>query len=99
MTDDVNQTIMLFPVGTKNILTAVNVKVYPNPISDYLSLELPYSAQWKVSIIDAQSKSIDQNTSTDFIQFLDFQSYSGGTYFVQIEDEEGNRVVKMIIKP
>jgi len=98
MTDDVNQTIMLFPVGTKNILTAVNVKVYPNPVSDYLSLELPYSTQWKVSIIDAQGKNIYQNTSTDFIQFLDFQSYSAGTYFVQIEDENGNRIVKKVVR-
>ncbi|MGB1121463.1 MAG: T9SS type A sorting domain-containing protein, partial [Saprospiraceae bacterium] len=85
-------------VGTKNILTAVNVKVYPNPVSDYLSLELPYSTQWKVSIIDAQGKNIYQNTSTDFTQFLDFQSYSAGTYFVQIEDENGNRIVKKVVR-
>ncbi|MFK7949916.1 MAG: endo-1,4-beta-xylanase [Saprospiraceae bacterium] len=98
MTDDVNQTITLFPVGTNSVLTEVNVKVFPNPVIDYLSLELPYAAQWNVSIIDAQGKIIYQNTSTDFIQFLDFQSYSTGTYFVQVEDDKGNKMVKKIIR-
>ena len=98
MTDDVNQTIMLFPVNTKPILTEVNIKVFPNPVTNYLSLELPYPAQWKVSIIDVQGKMIYQNTSNDFIQFLDFQSYSAGTYFVQVEDENGNRTLKKVIK-
>lgn len=98
MTDDVNQTITLFPVGTNSALTAAKVKVFPNPVTDYLSLELPYSATWKVAIIDVQGKVVYQNTSTDFIQFIDFQSYASGTYFVQIEDKEGNRVVKKVVR-
>lgn len=98
MEADINQTIFLFPVGTNSILTEANIKVFPNPVADYLSLELPYTAVWTITIMDANGKTIHQNTSTDFIQFLDFQRYASGAYFVQVEDDNGNRIVKKVIR-
>ena len=98
MENNINQTILLFPVGTNSVLKDTDIKVFPNPVTDYLSLELPYRANWTVTIIDTQGKTVYQNTSTDFIQFLDFQNYAIGTYFVQIEDENGNQIVKKIVK-
>jgi len=98
MDSDINQTILLFPVGTNSVLTEANIKVFPNPVTDYLSLELPYDSNWNVTILDVQGKIMYQNTSTDFIQFIDFQSYASGTYFIQIEDEVGNRIVKKVVR-
>lgn len=98
METDINQTILLFPVGTNSALTEANIKIFPNPVTDYLSLELPYSGNWTTIILDAQGKVIHKKTSTDFIQFLDFQDYTSGTYFIQIEDEAGNRIIKKVVK-
>lgn len=98
MTNDINQTILLFPVGTKNVLTEADIKVFPNPVSDYLSLELPFQEIWNVTILDATGKVLYQKTTTDTIQFLDFRNYASGTYFVQVQDENGVGVVKKVIR-
>jgi hypothetical protein len=98
MTDDINQTILLFSVETKPVLTDTNIKVFPNPVIDYLSLELPFQGTWTVTIMDINGKLLSCKTSTDFVQFLDFQSYASGTYLIQIQDENGGSLVKKIVK-
>jgi GH35 family endo-1,4-beta-xylanase len=98
MKNDLNQTILLFPVGTKTVLTEVNITVFPNPVSDYLSLELPFQSNWNVTILDATGKVLYQKTTTDSIQFLDFRNHASGTYFVRVQDENGVGVVKKVIR-
>ena len=98
MTDDINQTILLFSVETKPVLTDTNIKVFPNPVIDYLSLELPFQGTWTVTIMDINGKLLSCKTSTDFVQFLDFQHYASGTYLIQIQDENGRILVKKIVK-
>jgi hypothetical protein len=98
MKNDLNQTILLFPVGTKPVLTEVNITVFPNPVSDYLSLELPFQNNWNVMILDATGKVLYRNTTTDSIQFLDFRNYASGTYFVRVQDENGVSVVKKVVR-
>jgi GH35 family endo-1,4-beta-xylanase len=98
MKNDLNQTILLFPVGTKPVLTEANITVFPNPVSDYLSLELPNQGNWNVMILDATGKVLYRNTTTDSIQFLDFRNYASGTYFVRVQDENGVSVVKKVVR-
>ncbi|MEM8526347.1 MAG: endo-1,4-beta-xylanase [Bacteroidota bacterium] len=96
--DDVDKAIVLLPVSTKRILDEAEVKVYPTVVEHYLTLELPYREDWKITIFDSTGKLVSDHTSTDFIQFLDMESYPSGSYIVNISNQEGSSVSRKVIK-
>lgn len=77
------------------------IHFYPNPISDYLSIELPENEKINLRIIDLGGKTVFvqyiQNTSTK-IQQLDLTSLNAGMYVLEISDKQNNKRIEKIIK-
>lgn len=88
-------TLNPFPnnLSTEEFVTQ-NVKIYPNPVNDYLNIESLNSIQ-HIDIVDISGRII--KTSTD--NTLEMSSLTKGIYFVKIYFENSNQsITKKIIK-
>lgn len=85
-----NQTIL-------NIqeLTFKSLTITPNPVAGVLSIKSKTPLK-KVSFYQSQGKSL--KTVTSAFEIIDITSLTSGVYFVFIEGQNGERVVKTVIK-
>ena len=71
------------------------VRVYPNPTSSQLSIEIPFEyINLSYKLIDVAGKELVNGKLTTLINSLDVQSYSSGTYFFEIENGYRIKFVK-----
>lgn len=96
LNDDLNTVIQLFPVNTQETLSATAIKVFPNPIQGFLNIEMPYDANWKISLMDEQGKQVFEQSFNGKIQFYNIQQLAAGHYFMNITDGE-QKVTKKIV--
>jgi ligand-binding sensor domain-containing protein len=81
----------------ENIISGANVKVFPNPVYDYLTVELLSNTTISlVEIINMQgslvkSQKISKNKNT-----IDVSDLSGGIYFVKVTNEKTVQLGKVI---
>lgn len=87
----VNAAIALIPVSTYQVGELKGVNVYPNPVNDLLTFEIPQSSgRVQIQIADINGRRIgnheiiaDHNSTVQF----DFLQYSAGIYFYRISTE------------
>jgi PKD repeat protein len=92
-------------LGTGNLQTkAETVLIYPNPVTDQLTISINLMASNKISIdvwtisgqvVLTMSKNVSQGLST---VTLPFTGLAEGMYIVKIHSDEGINVVKRVIK-
>lgn len=72
-----------------------NIKIYPNPTSDFINLQLQSSQNLKeVVIYNITGKQVSiQNTSK-----VDFRSLAAGTYIIKISLDDGQSLIRKVIK-
>jgi len=72
----------------------VSVKAYPNPASDFLTIESKWKTQVKVSVsvLDVNGKLVQSTPLQDNKQRIDISSLSNGNYFYQLNDEKGAKL-------
>lgn len=95
--DDVNTSIQLLPTASELPAWAADVKVFPNPASDILTVELPYQNEWTMTISDKTGRWIHSNISNNNIQFFDINTYPAGVYYLNISNEKGEEVSKKVV--
>jgi len=72
------------------------IKIYPNPTSDLLYIELEKSSDFIIFIYNTQGILLTESTN---ISTLDFRSFQNGIYVLKIKDlKSGNQFVGKIIK-
>jgi hypothetical protein len=77
-----------------------NIKVYPNPTSGIVNVEIPGQSKIsKVCLINVTGKviAVKNKMSAHFVTF-DLTNLKQGVYFITIENEEKNQIVKRVIK-
>ncbi len=88
------------PMGSSSndIEALVDVKIYPNPSSDVLNINLGDNQKsfHMVNIIDVQGRMIDQNQVLSSEIEIDVRDLNAGTYFLQFQLKEGVRNFKFI---
>lgn len=97
--DDVRvERVFTDPASGVDEIRALNIRVFPNPTTDELQIELPENESTaKIELIDVHGRvvlSVDGNFKT---RTLDLTNLQNGVYFVQIECELGTyseRIVK-----
>ncbi len=78
-------------VSVENLDPLIEIRAYPNPISDFLTIELSDNAlNSEMQLIDATGKVVllGRVTAPKFI--LDFTAYSKGTYYLNFKNENGS---------
>lgn len=73
--------------GTDNPLPAANVKVYPNPTSDYFLLENADAVQ-RIRLFSLDSREVANYTANPSERYS-LAGQAAGTYIMVLEDQEG----------
>jgi uncharacterized repeat protein (TIGR03803 family) len=91
---------MMTELSGINEMPEVHVSIYPNPVTDYITISIPDPLEGKISfeIFDASGKLImnwrENNTAGNYIKSIDMHHLVNGTYTLQIS----NGTVKSIRK-
>ena len=78
-------------------LYALEIKVYPNPTSDAITLELDATGTYNLTISDMSGKILLRQTVSDQITRLDLSAYPAGVHLLTIDDgkrQTSTRIVK-----
>lgn len=76
--------------STRNLTQNFNMRVYPNPASDYFTLELPVTVKGSMNISDASGKTI-RSFDIDGQSFeVPVEGLGSGLYFIRIENAQGD---------
>jgi hypothetical protein len=85
------------PTGIKNGSQANNTSLYPNPTSDYITIETKVNESSKYSLIHSTGKEM----LTGYVnnnERIDISSLDRGIYFLNIQNSLGSEVIKTVIK-
>ncbi len=86
-----------FKLGATQINETVDngVLIYPNPVDDFLFIDLDKPRELEVTILDVQGKEVVKQMLTGLRNQLDISGLRKGVYFVKIEGQEFNKIEKI----
>jgi aminopeptidase N len=85
-------------VSTENFSKSNSPIIYPNPVNDELSIDLPTNEIYSLSILDPAGKIIYQNEISTSIK-LSFENQANGYYFIHLKQTSGElEFQKLILK-
>ncbi len=97
----VNGTVLktVVTVSTEEVEDAVAARVFPNPCSDVLTVELPEAKLVRMELLDVNGRLLRSNKmdSTATTTTLDISSLQPGFYFLKISTNEGIAVRKLTV--
>lgn len=73
------------------------LKVYPNPTSDFVNIEINTSKISEIKIFTITGKTIFKEKINDSKIEFNFKDYPSGVYFIELENES-NHLIKKVIK-
>lgn len=91
----INISRMIRSSKTQDYVTKIDeefkshVKIWPNPVSDILHLEMENSDKVIVTIFDMKPQMIYQESILSNYQDIDFNNYKNGTYIIMISNKLG----------
>ncbi len=94
-----DSTLVLFKdcTGMDNPELNNSLKIYPNPASNYVSIELNSQATVeKLRLIDTEGRMIIEKKDGDLSK-MDISSIAKGVYYLQIKTSEGTKIKKLLI--
>lgn len=94
--NNVDTTLQLLPTAIISVLGPEDVELFPNPVSDILSLKMPYQDKWLASITDEAGRVVYTHKFNSMTQFFDVSKYPAGIYYLNLRNEEGVEVTKKI---
>ena len=74
------------------------VKIYPNPVTDHLVIDLLKQIDLGFTILDAQGRTVSFGMLSQGIQTIDLSTISSGTYILYLVHSENRYVYSTIIK-
>lgn len=75
-----------------------NIKIYPNPVVDFLSLDLKEKTKINIKIFDINSRLVFEKSFVEETIKLDFSKFNNGVYLVECEDENNGKTHFKIMK-
>lgn len=77
-------------IGVETLVEAVEINVFPNPISDFLTIEVSSTVlNSQLQLVDASGKNLLTETVTELNFKLDFTPFAKGTYYLNFKNEQG----------
>ena len=97
----VQQPYEIYVLSSSNIITDLNIKVYPNPVCDILTLQYLNYTNEKIGfqILNIEGKLIRFENLTSSEAQIDFQSLASGEYYIKVTDGFKELKVFKIVKP
>ena len=88
-----NATLSVDVVQNKN-----KISVYPNPVSNILTIEYPFSDNLQLKVINQLGQLVLKQNQDASLKSLDVSKLSKGLYFLNIDSESGNSHTIKFIK-
>jgi len=85
-------------VGVNNILAKADVKLYPNPAKEMVTIEVNNGTKNVITLIDLSGKTIETIQSNKAFTNINLTHLQAGIYFVNISNENGSVTQKLIIE-
>jgi hypothetical protein len=94
----INNCAVESPVGaTQDRTNGVNVKIYPQPVTDFATVELEAPArQVSLTLLNLNGQTLFSTSSTGIKTRLDFRTFESGIYLLKIEDGIRTRFTKIM---
>ena len=84
--------------GTDELISLNEIKIYPNPASDFVIVESEKLKIYQIEIFDITGKLVKNCTINENLQSFDISNLEQGIYFVNVKTNNVNRVFKLIKK-
>jgi hypothetical protein len=87
-----------FKLGATQINETVDngVLIYPNPVDDFLFIDLDKPRELEVTILDVQGKEVTKQLFTGLRNQLDISALRKGVYFMKLEGDGFVKIEKII---
>ncbi|MCI2228462.1 aryl-sulfate sulfotransferase [Polaribacter sp. MSW13] len=69
------------------------VNIYPNPVKDFININIPDNKDYKVEVFNLLGKKIMEVNNQNKI---DFSQQTGGVYFLKVKSENKIKVIKIL---
>ena len=77
-------------IGVETLAENVKITAYPNPTSDFLTIDVSNTAlNSQLLLVDASGKILFTQPVTDVHFQVDFTSYAKGVYYLNFKNEQG----------
>ncbi len=88
------------PTSTNNLIADLSIKLYPNPATDYVEIEMnnAENEEYKVNLRSVSGQLVNTFFSRGPRTNLDLKNLSSGFYFVSVQDSKGNMTTSKFIK-
>jgi hypothetical protein len=84
-------------VGLATVSAEPIFEIYPNPATDVVTIQTNLKEKNRLNVLDATGKWIQSYQFTDKIT-IDFSSFAQGSYIFVLENENSQRLVKIVQK-
>ena len=92
--DSTCQTIEVLPTGVVQVQKAPTVRLYPNPVQDFLIVQFPTARfGYSIGLSDALGEVVLTSPLQSLITSVDMRGLVEGLYFYTIKDKEGRVVL------
>ena len=85
-------------VGINNILAKTDVKLYPNPAKEMVTIEVNNGTKNVITLMDLSGKTIETIQSNKAFTNINLTHLQSGIYFVNISNENGSVTQRLIIE-
>lgn len=87
--------------GIPNAVPLIDVnrnqlKIFPNPVSDFLTIDMPDENTYFVEIANIQGVVVNHHRLSGFDQQIDVRNLVAGVYIIRIHSQKGVRMAKML---
>ena len=94
-----NESIVFHPESTELQYDEIQIKLYPNPASNFVSLEVPNTVEIeKLIIYDITGKLITTINLSSSQSRIDISNLHSGQYMAIILDKSGKQAIKRLYK-
>lgn len=92
-------TLTLDPTSIAAQSTDDKITVYPNPVGNHLEIQVNKSANYTITVSDIHGKRVIPSIFFQGQSYsLDTKTLAAGNYILQIQHENGERMLKKIVK-
>lgn len=93
----IQKDLNLNMVGVATVSAEPIFEIYPNPATDVVTIQTNLKEKNRLNVLDATGKWIQSYQFTDKIT-IDFSSFAQGSYIFVLENENSQRLVKIVQK-
>jgi plastocyanin len=90
--------IVQSPTGIPENLLEKNISVYPNPVSSEVTINFDNTVHGTLQLSNTLGEILEQTQIDASVFTLEIGDKPKGVYFITITDEEGNKLMRKVVK-